>query len=198
MPLCVMLKGRGLEGGVSIRNRDGLVDFLDEDGIEGTLLQEANQIQNMGDSVTIASLLANQIEFIEEILGSTIALLHRVEEMTFIAREIRVSKTCAELSLEVIIRSEFESGRGGSIGGGRSYCGFGRDVIPGENSRVTLFTLAKVVEDLSVILGKLGRIYEEIESDGVHEVFDLRGRSVEVFGFGSKNFFSSGHCGWFR
>src|ERR1700722_20930655 len=193
-----MLKGRGLESGIGVRNGDSLIDFLDEDGVEGTLLQEADQIQNMGDSVTIASLLANQIEFIEEILGSMIALLHRVEEMTFIVREIRVGETCAELSLKVIIRSEFESGRGGSVGSGRSYCGVGRNVIPGKDSCVALFTLAKVVEDLSVILGKLGRICKEIESDGVHKVFDLHRRSVEVFGFGSKNDFSSGHCGWFR
>src|ERR1700722_17654373 len=144
-----MLKGRGLESGIGIRNGDSLIDFLDEDGVEGTLLQEANQIQNMGDSVTIASLLANQIEFIEEILGSTIALLHRVEEMTFIACEIRVGKTCAKLSFEVIVRSEFENGRGGSVGGGRSYCGFGRNVIPGKDSRVAFFTLAEVVKDLS-------------------------------------------------
>src|ERR1700722_11650082 len=98
-----MLKGRGLEGGVSIRDRDGLIDFLDEDRVESILLQEANQIQNMGDSVTIASSLANQIEFVKEILGSTIALLHRVEEVTFIAREIGVGKTCAKLSFEVIV-----------------------------------------------------------------------------------------------
>src|ERR1700722_3889636 len=198
MQLRVMLRGTGFEGSVGVRNGDGLIDFLDENGVEGTLLQEADQIQNMGDSVTIASLLANQIEFVEEIFGSTIALLHHVEEMTFIAREIRVGKTCAELSLEVIIRSEFESGRGGSVGGGRSYSGFGRNVIPGEDSRVALFTLAKVVEDLSVILGELGRICEEIERDGIHEVFDLRGCSVGVFGFGSKNDFSSGHFGWCR
>src|ERR1700722_4796865 len=193
-----MLKGRGLESGIGVRNRDSLIDFLDEDGVEGTLLQEADQIQNMGDGVTIASLLANQIEFIEEVLGSMIALLHRVEEMMFIACEIRVGKTCVELSLEVIIRSEFKSGRGGSVGGGRSYCGVSRNVIPGKDSRISLFALAKVVEDLSVVLGKLGRICEEIESDGVHEVFDLRRRSVEVFRFGSKNDFSCGHCGWFR
>src|SRR3984957_4120961 len=153
-----MLKGRGLESGVGIRNGDGLIDFLDEDGVEGTLLQEADQIQNMGDSVTLASLLANQIEFVKEILGSTIALLHRVEEVTFIAREIRVGKTCAKLSFEVIIRSKFESGRGGSIGGGRSYCGLGRNVIPGEDSRVAFFTLAKGKEHLSVILVKLGGV----------------------------------------
>ena len=97
------MKGRGFEGSVGVRNGDGLIDFLDENGVEGTLLQEADQIQNMGDSVTIASLLANQIEFIEEILSSMIALLHRVKEMTFIAHEIRVSKTCAELGLKVII-----------------------------------------------------------------------------------------------
>src|ERR1700722_17825841 len=193
-----MLKGRGLEGSVSVRNGDGLIDFLDEDGVEGTLLQEADQIQNMGDSVTITSLLANQIEFVKEILGRTVALLHRVEEVTFIAREVGVGKTCAKLSFEVIIRSEFESGRSGSIGGGRSYCGLGRNVIPGEDSRIAFFTLAKVVEDLSVILIKLGGVCEEIESDGVHEVFNLRRSSVEVFGFGSKNDFSCGHYGWFR
>src|ERR1700722_913439 len=193
-----MLKGRGLESGVGIRNGDGLIDFLDEDGVEGTLLQEADQIQNMGDSVTIASLLANQIEFVKEILGSTIALLHRVEEMTFIACEIGVGETCTKLSFEVIIRSGFELGRGGGIGSGRSYSGVGRNVIPGKDSCVSLFTLAEVVKDLSVILVKLGRVCEEIESDGVHEVFDLRRSSVEVFGFGSKNDFSSGHYGWFR
>ena len=192
-----MLKGRGLESGVGIRNGDGLIDFLDEDGVEGTLLQEADQIQNMGDSVTIASLLANQIEFVKEILGSTIALLHRVEEMTFIAREIGVGETCTKLSFEVIIRSGFELGRGGGIGSGGSYSGVGRNVIPSEDSGIPLFTLAKVVKDLSLILVKLGRVCEEIESDGVHEVFDLRRSSVEVFGFGSKNDFSSGHCGWF-
>src|ERR1700722_4641953 len=43
-PLCVMLKGRGLEGDVSVRNGDGLIDFLDEDGVESVLLQETNQI----------------------------------------------------------------------------------------------------------------------------------------------------------
>src|ERR1700722_5646082 len=190
-----MLKGRGLESGVGIRNGDGLIDFLDEDGVEGTLLQEADQIQNMGDSVTIASLLANQIEFVKEILGSTIALLHRVEEVTFIAREIRVGKTCAKLSFEVIIRSGFELGGGRGIGSGRSYSGVGRNVIPSKDSGIPLFTLAEVIKDLSVILVKLGGICEEIKSDGVHKVFDLRGGSVEVFRFRSKNDFSSGHCG---
>ena len=193
-----MLKGRGLEGGIGIRNRDGLIDFLDENRVECTLFQETDQIQNMGDSVTIVSLLANQIEFVEKVLGSTIALLHCVKEMSFVAREVRVGKTCMELTLEIKVYSRFKGRVCQDIGSGWSDCSVSCNVVPSEDGCIALFTLAKVIDDLVFVLGKLGRISEEIESDGVHEIFNLHGHSIEVFGFRSENNFSGSYCGWFQ